>query len=181
MRAAEVTRRQEPLTVTALRTYIRAGASPAVLFRIAGGEAEFHRLATDYQLRPLRATPAAFSETKPNTPTTAPAARPPLENSDGGPALTSRQSLLLQLVEQKSRDGEVWPPPLELAALLECSWLVVERDLGRLVRKGRIRVGHVTCNGRPVRRIELVGKGFATALPPPNRVGAMKTESVGNE
>ncbi len=161
--------RQEPLTVTALRGQMRRGASDAVLFRIAGSEAEFRRLVLEYQLQPAHPLPPAAV---PN------AVRPPVKDAN---ALSSRQALLLQLAEQTARDGDVWPPVLEIAALLECSWLVVERDIGRLARKGYIRVGAYRCNGRLVRRVELLALGIATALPPPERVGTLKTKSGRHE
>jgi hypothetical protein len=163
--AAESAPKSEPLIVTALRQQIRRNASDAILFRISGGQAEFVRLNLEYALKASGAITVKLNAAS-------------IATAERAERLPERQRLLLQMAELKARDREVWPGARELAAILECSWPFIERDLFRLVRKGHIRIGSQLCDGRSVRRIELVAAGIATALPPPkkaarneNRVG----------
>ena len=145
--------RREPMTVTALRGQIRRGASAAVLQRIAGSEADFLRLDAEYGLRRRREPVLKVTIVAPPQP-----AR----------LLPERQAALLELVTETALAGEIFPSAQTIAKDLECSWLVVEKDLRALVGKGRIRSAWIRCGGRAVRRIELVGRGLATALPPPS-------------
>jgi hypothetical protein len=150
--------RPEPMTVTSLRQQIRRGATLPVLYRIAGGSAEFDRLDVEYGLTPRRALPLRTAETAP----------PPARDRRSDEFLPKRQGELLALIEYLARQGAVFPPVMAIAKLLDCSWLVVERDLRMLEKRQLILIGQYRCEGTPVRRVEIRGKGLQTALPPLN-------------
>ncbi len=135
-----VTELQEPLLVTTLRQQIQRGASLVVLSRIAGSEAEYRRLVLAYNLRPHVKQPAK-----------------PVR------LLPAGQSRLLEVITALAEASQEFPGAMALGRMLDCSWLVVERDLRWLARKGFIRVFHSEVKGRPVRRIAIAGTDLATA------------------
>jgi hypothetical protein len=160
---AAAVERKEPLTVTMLRQHIRRGAIPSVLFRIAGSEAEFRRLANDYGLRRVGmpvTMPPRSSQPLPRLDVRPKQAVVPVET------LPDRQRALVELIEETAQRRDVFPPILSIADRMEVSWLVIESDLGKLCRKNIIRIETYRADGHAVRRIELVGRGLATALPP---------------
>jgi hypothetical protein len=142
---------QEPLLVTTLRKQIRRGAPLSLLSRIAGGEAEYRRIATTYDLRGTarkQGRPVHIVE----------GAKPAPEN-----LLPAGQDRLLEVVTGLAQAGEEYPGSMALAKTLDCSWIVIERDLRRLARKGFIRVFHTEVEGRPIRQIAIAGTHLATA------------------
>ena len=152
--------RREPKTVTALRSQIRRGASEAVLCRIAGGEGELRRMRAEYGLE----LPKGLDAKPKPSPWPALLVSRPAHRPAGD--MRGNQAVLLDMARSLAEAGEIFPPAHANARVLGCSYLVIERDLRVLVRKGRISVGWYRCQGVPVRRVTLVGRNLATALPP---------------
>jgi hypothetical protein len=150
----------EPSTVKALRAQIARGATDSLLHRIAGSAAEFNRLASFYGLRgaavgaPGAARPAATAT--------------PCKSAGDPPAaaLQQRQAMLLALLRTMAQREEIFRGVVPLAQTLDCSWLVVERDLAHLAHKKLIRIQLFRDRGqRQHRRIAIAGTALQTALP----------------
>ncbi len=161
--------RPEPMTVTHLRQQIRAGCTLPVLHRIAGSAAEFSRLDGEYGILPRKNL-----RTRPDD---APPPPPPVRDRRSEDFLPRGQADLLALIEKQARAGEVFPGSVVIAKNLDCSWLVVERDLRLLERRQLIAIGYYRSAGSAVRRIEIRGKGLQTALPPFNPMRAAEVRA----
>jgi hypothetical protein len=156
-----------PLIAT-LRQQIRRGATASLLVRLVGAETEYRRLASVYGL---------------DAGIEFPKAPPPHVNGEMSSRLKGRrsgrdrepvhgrQAALLAMLSHMAEAGEVFPGSHALAEALECSWLVIERDLGRLARQGFIRLRKLHYGGTVIeRRWEIVHTGRSLLVP--YRLGA---------
>lgn len=143
----------EPVMVTALRQQLRRGAASSVLHRIAGGEAEFRRLASAYGLGPA---PRSLVARAPD----ASAPRP-----SGKPTAADRRALLFTFIKDTARARLVFPMTSELAERFGWHERLVLVDLRALVREGAIRVATFWVGHLQVRRVWLLGTALATARP----------------
>lgn len=143
----------EPVTVTALRQQLRRGAAPSVLHRIAGGEGEFRRLASAYNLGPAPRSLAS-------RPPAAPAPR-----SSGKPTPADRRAVLFAFIKETARARLVFPITSELAERFGWHERLVLVDLRALVLQGAIRVATFWVGHLQVRRVWLLGTALATARP----------------
>jgi hypothetical protein len=147
--------------VTTLRQQIRRGAAFSLLVRLVGAEAEYRRLAKLYRLdAPIGASKVPPPHFKAQTLAQSSANRSRREPLHG------RQANLLAMLSKLAEVGEVFPGSHALGEALECSWLVIERDLGRLTRQGFIRLRKLHSGGTVIeRRWEIVRTGRSLLVP----------------
>jgi hypothetical protein len=155
--------RDTPL-VTLLRQQIRRGAVVSLLERLAGGAAELRRLTATYRLdAPLLEPEAPAAKLKMPLLSAPPAPGRPRQERE---PLHGRQATLLGMLGHLAAIGETFPGTHALGEALECSWLVVERDLGQLARRGFIRFRKLQHGGTVIdERWEICRTGLSLSVP----------------
>lgn len=143
----------EPVMVTALRQQLRRGAAPSVLHRIAGGEGEFRRLASAYNLGPA---PRSLISRAPTAGERGPSAKP---------TAAHRRAVLFAFIKDTARARLVFPMTAELAERFGWYERLVLVDLRALVRGGSIRVATFWVEHLQVRRVWVLGTDLATVRP----------------
>lgn len=121
--------RYEPIIVATLRRYLRRGASPGLLRRLAGGARDW-RLLNDWWNVDGRG--AGLQVGKPD--------RPALELGDPIPGLSvgERRLVLLQIAEECDELGARFPGSVALAVYFDVSRHQVDNDLQVLRDMGRL-------------------------------------------
>lgn len=156
--------RYEPPIVGHLRRLVAQQASEAQLIRIAGSVGEFNRLAGLYDLGRAPASNAVRPTVDECQP--APALPDPPRDRRSDEPLPARQALLLGMLTHLAQIGEQFPESRCLGEALECSWLVVERDLRALSKRRLIKIETLHTDERvPWRRVSICGTLLATAPP----------------
>ena len=150
----------EPPIVTTLRRYVRRGAPPSLLQRLAGGPRDWSLLNETWDLDG-RSWSALYRPTLLGDRT--PVSADPMHRL----SVPERRLMLLQLVEDYARGETLFPTDTALGEWFGVSHSTVANDIRALIVDGKL-TGHLAAGNRNtgVRRVlRVAGSDYSTATP----------------